>query len=272
MKRFTLLLIAATLFTAGTSFGWGRLGHATIAKIAETHLSPKAKKQIDKYLNGRSIIYYASYPDDYRQQLLIDLGFEPSNGPRITVWGHSYQADAEGKLIPGERRGTEYVKNCTGRLEKVIEDLKNNHREMSDSARVVALALVVHLVGDIHCPKHIRYIDEPTSGGYKVVFQGNKVSYHAYWDGHLLQLYHRWGYNELASLLDICDKKQRAELAKGDIYTWAEENARKSRYTVDTKPDTKITRDMINRDVLHAESQIQRAGYRLAATLNQIFK
>ena len=162
MKRFTLLLVAAILLSTSTSFGWGRLGHATIAKIAETHLSPKAKKQIDRYLGGRSIIYYASYPDDYRQQLLLDLGFEPSNGPRITVWGHSYQADAEGKLIPGERRGTEYVKNCTGRLEKVIDDLKNNHREMSDSARIVSLAFVVHLVGDIHCPKHIRYTDEPT--------------------------------------------------------------------------------------------------------------
>ena len=87
----------------------------------------------------------------------------------------------------------------------------------------------------------------------------------------MLQLYHRWGYNELASLVDICDKKQRAELSKGDIYTWAEENARNSRYTIDTKPGATITRDMINRDVQYAEQQIQRAGYRLAATLNQIF-
>lgn len=272
MKRFTLLLVAATLLLTGTSFGWGRLGHAAIAKIAENHLTPKAKKQISEYLHGKSIIYYASYPDDYRQHILIDLGFEPSNGPRVTVWGHSFQANTDGSLYHGERRGTEYVKNCTGRIAAVIDDFSKNHREMSDSARIVSLAFMVHIVGDIHCPKHVRYTDEPTSGGYSIVFRGQEVSYHAYWDGLLLKLFHQWGYQEIASLLDICDKKQRAELMEGDIYTWAEDTARRSRYTVANKPGTNITRDMSNRDIVHAEEQIQRAGYRLAALLNSVFK
>ena len=51
----------ATALAVNTSFAWGRLAHATVAKIAENHLSKKAKKQITTYLDGKSIVYYASY-------------------------------------------------------------------------------------------------------------------------------------------------------------------------------------------------------------------
>ena len=52
MKRFLLTLLCAVVLTT-PAFGWGRLGHTTIAKVAEDHLTPKAKRQIDKYLDGR---------------------------------------------------------------------------------------------------------------------------------------------------------------------------------------------------------------------------
>lgn len=39
----------------GTAFGWGKSGHDAIAYIAECNLTPKAKKNIEKYLDGRSI-------------------------------------------------------------------------------------------------------------------------------------------------------------------------------------------------------------------------
>ena len=59
MKRLLLLCIVAVLM-CGTSYGWGGLAHATVAKIAEDHLTPKAKRLLDKYLDGKSIVYYAS--------------------------------------------------------------------------------------------------------------------------------------------------------------------------------------------------------------------
>ena len=50
----------------GTAFGWGKSGHDAIAYIAECNLTPKARKNIEKYLDGRSIVYYASWMDVYR--------------------------------------------------------------------------------------------------------------------------------------------------------------------------------------------------------------
>ena len=143
---------------------------------------------------------------------------------------------------------------------------------MTDSARLVSLAFIVHIVGDIHCPKHIRYADEPTSGGYPIKYHGKNIKYHGYWDATLLLAYHPWGYLDLAKLIDRYSKREREEIAKGDIFTWAEENARNSRFTVERREGFEITRAIANEDVKYAEQQLVRAGYRLAAVLNSLFE
>ena len=66
MKRVIILMIALVAMSA-PSYGWGREGHEAIAKIADNHLQPSAKKKIEKYLGGHSIVYYAKWMDDYRK-------------------------------------------------------------------------------------------------------------------------------------------------------------------------------------------------------------
>ena len=56
MKKSFLLLAAMLLCYCGTAFGWGKSGHDAIAYIAECNLTPKARKNIEKYLDGRSIV------------------------------------------------------------------------------------------------------------------------------------------------------------------------------------------------------------------------
>ena len=55
MKRFVLMIMIG-LFMSGPAFGWGREGHEVIAKIASNNLKPSAKKAIEKYLGGHSIV------------------------------------------------------------------------------------------------------------------------------------------------------------------------------------------------------------------------
>ena len=271
MKRLITLCVVA-LMASSNAFGWGRMGHATIAKIAEDHLSKKAATTISEYLDGKSIISYASYPDDYRSVHLIDVGFEPSNSPRVTVWGHSFQANKDGSLFHGERKGTEYVKNCVWRLDEVINRFEKEHKSMTDSARRVSLAFIVHLVGDIHCPRHVRYEDEPTSGGYMIKYGGKTMKNHHFWDTACLVTMHPWGYTDIASLLDRCSKHEIAEICKGDVYTWAEENARGSRFTIEVKEGETLTRAYVTEHIGYVEDQIRKAGYRLASVLNEICK
>ena len=65
MKK-TIFAILGCLLISFTASGWGREGHETVAKIAENNLKPSVKKKIEKYLGGKSIVYYAKWMDDYR--------------------------------------------------------------------------------------------------------------------------------------------------------------------------------------------------------------
>ena len=76
----------------------------------------------------------------------------------------------------------------------------------------------------------------------------------------------------MAHRLDRLDKRSIATMQQGDIYSWAAENAKGSLYTLAVKAGDSISREMSNKDIKYAELQIQRAGYRLAAVLNDIFK
>ena len=59
MKKLLLLLFAAALSLSASepARAWGREGHETIAKIAERNLTKRAKKRIEKYLGGHSVVY-----------------------------------------------------------------------------------------------------------------------------------------------------------------------------------------------------------------------
>ena len=135
MKRPILLLaLAATLCATQNLFAWGRLGHATVARIAEEHLTKKARANLDKWLDGESIVYYASWLDDYKPQMLVDLGYDPAKGDRMHQLPHTFSVDAEGEVVPGNRwPGTDkYLANCLYYIEESADMLKNRIRELDD--------------------------------------------------------------------------------------------------------------------------------------------
>ena len=81
------------LLMCGTSFAWSIREHATIAQIAENHLTPKAKELIKEYLGGKPMAYYASHADFFRNEMIVDIGFEPQEGKRLVVFPHTYHVD-----------------------------------------------------------------------------------------------------------------------------------------------------------------------------------
>ena len=63
MKRIILatLIISAVLnLNCPAAGAWAKLGHATIGHIAQEHLTPKARKALSNYLDGKSLAAIAS--------------------------------------------------------------------------------------------------------------------------------------------------------------------------------------------------------------------
>jgi hypothetical protein len=261
------------LLACGTSYGWARVAHATVAKIAENHLSPKAKKMLDKYLDGKSITYYASYADDYKPEMLMDLGFEPSNAKRKVTFPHSFSVDDNYNILRGQRDGDKFVKNCVYLADEYAADLKANHRDMDDSLRMLKIAMIVHWLGDMHCPKHIRVPEEQTLGYYQVKWGSRSVRYHDVWDGIFFDPLHPWGFNECAELLDDCDKNEIKAITKGNVYDWGADIAKRARCVNEFKEGDVIdTHAFRNKYRNLVETAVRDAGYRLAAMFNTIFK
>ena len=156
MKKLLFLLLCAGFLQAGPVFGWGREGHETIAKIAERNLTKRAKKRIEKYLGGHSVVYYAKWMDEYRKT--PEYAF--------TDGWHTAPVDAGLRYtdeLLNPKRG-----NAIYGLELAVENLKN-YRSLTDSAVAVNLKYVIHLVGDMHCPAHIKYTTHNMK--YDVLFE-----------------------------------------------------------------------------------------------------
>lgn len=272
MRKILLFCIATTLL-CGTSYGWDRRAHATVAKIAENHLTPKAKRLLDKYLDGKSIVYYASWADEYKPDMLIELDFQPSNAARKVTYPHTFEANADCSVFKGMRKGDKFVKNCVLFADEFAKDLKENHKTMDDSLRFHKIAMLIHWLGDMHCPEHIRYPDDQTTGGYEVLYGKKKTIYHKLWDGGFFASFYPWGFSDAAYLIDTCTPEEIAEITKGDLFDWGKDSAIASRATRKYREGAVINPREYQIE-FHAllDSQIRKGGYRMAKLFNDIFK
>ena len=69
MKKLLIpILSIMMLINSIPSYGWGAKGHDIVAAIAEQNLTKKAKKEINKLLGGKSIVYYSSWMDNIQKK------------------------------------------------------------------------------------------------------------------------------------------------------------------------------------------------------------
>ena len=291
--KIRILLYVLLIFVSGLQSpllsAWGRLGHAAVAQVAENHLSKKARKVLDKYLEGQSIVAIASDADTYRGQWTMDMGFLPSNPDEARVpWLKTFDFSTPGNIAPYSHMITvdssfksfktdnlegEYINNIAYYVDRLASALKDDAAGMDPYERFKAIALIVHFIGDMHCPAHIVYRpDNALKGKFKVWWSGEQQSLHGIWDKGLFNACGLWSFCDVTLLADTCDKREISDIVKGNVYDYAGDSAAACWSVVsscapgDTLPQSYAT-DM--RPLLF--SQIRNAGYRLASVLNEIF-
>jgi hypothetical protein len=124
----------------------------------------------------------------------------------------------------------------------------------------------------MHCPEHIRYPEDQTIGYYNVYFGKEKIRYHSLWDTPIIATRNPWGFSDTAELLDTYNKAQIAQVTAGTPYDWGYDSATASREVHSVAEGAQLDkREYLNKYAPLAESQIRKAGYRLAKLLNSIF-
>ncbi len=187
MTKISLVLVLSCAFSAVPALAWGPLGHKVIARVAQERLSPDALAGVRGLLgesadlaeisNCADGILYTAAPMPCGPFTLAPAEFKTA-GP----W---HYLDLPLIASTGTSAVNEEPLEAEGRpLDQIrarVETLKD--RSASRKDKQIALMLVVHLVGDIHMPLHVR-IDMNDKGGNKapVVFMGVDKSLHALWD------------------------------------------------------------------------------------------
>ncbi|MDT0649041.1 S1/P1 nuclease [Autumnicola edwardsiae] len=259
MKSF--LIIFFSVFVLQFSFAgtgdWGKTGHRATAEIAESHLTKKAQKAIDKILNGRSLAFVANYADDIKSD------------PKFRQYGPWHYVNID----PDEEEYNREEANPRGDLiqaiEKCVEVLKDKSSSKED--KEFYLKMLVHFMGDLHQPFHAGRSEDKGGNDIQVRWFGDGSNIHRVWDSEMINSF-QMSYTELAENTKELSREQVEQIKSGELLDWVYE----SRALADKLYASVEKGEKLGYEYMYARfplvlEQLQKGGLRLASVLNEVF-
>ena len=240
---------------------WGANGHRTVGQVAENHLSERTLRAIDGLLQGESLAQISTWPDFVRSDPAFDFA---------SVW-HFISLEAEETLETAERNPAGDILVALERFQADLRDPESAEFSPRDS-----LAFFVHFIGDLHQPLHVGRRDDRGGNSIRVTWFGDSRNLHSVWDSAIIDQ-ERLSYTELSDFIDHPTLPEIEEWQSSGIVDWIEES-RQLRETVyaesndfEDDSDTRLGFEYSFRNLPRVESQLLKAGVRLAGILNSIF-
>lgn len=304
----SLMAITATLNIRA----WDGTGHMLVAQVAYDHLNDKARARVDELAAK------------------LHKGDAPYNGINIACWPDDIKGPASDPQFRGLYKPWHYIDigcntndpdqfanppvltptngNVLVALTHCVDLIRNKQTDALVPNESVALAMVMHFVGDIHQPLHTtarynpdpkpddRFKDDAGGNGVSVANLGDEVwgkNLHSFWD-ESYRRYYKDGQVEALDPLDHADAPDspplkewmtKLPLAKTekidtsyDVKKWimqSHEIACTQVYGTLGEPygakDIKLKEEYVKQATSTARYQIVVAGYRLAALLNDLY-
>ena len=255
MKAFVLFIC----FYIPTTYAFGPMGHRIVARVAENFLNKKTVTEIKKIIGSEPFARISNYPDFIKS--------DPSK-QKYSPW--HYISMKEGSSLEQSMKDKSFQGNAIEALNSCLNDLKNSKTNMEK--KYFALAMVVHLIGDLHQPLHAGFIKDQGGNKVKLTWFGKEVNLHSIWDSELI-LIQELSFSEYASELVSMHSSKLS--SKRDIINpldWISVSRaylpKVYEYKVGKYWEYQYTYK--HRDFL--EKQMFLAGYRLAKILNQTLK
>ena len=265
MKNRIILTILLALFCVTLSYAWGPMGHDVVAAIAEQNLNKKAKKALNELLDGKSIVYYSSWMDNIQNSPYWKNGYDQTK-----TWhyanvdkGFTYQT------MKKNEKG-----DVVSALNRLTWELTENYDNLTDSMRVDYVKMIIHMVGDMHCPMHAGRLSDRGGNSVKVKWFGQQTNLHSVFDSKMIESARKWGYQEWVAQLDRADKKFKKSVAQGTFEEWFNktvENAAQIYDYVERQDNKNLSYQFVYDFSPMLEESLLLGGYRLAAVLNNIF-
>ena len=286
LKRFLIraAIMVALLLPATPAMAWWEYGHGTVGRIAYMNVSPHTRAEIDRLLRqGRLLdtptcsvrtIELASYWPDCIKTL----------GERFS-YASPWHYQNVNICRPFDLRTPCPDGNC------VSAQIERNVRILADTRiptreRLMALAFLVHFMGDLHQPMHAG--DHGDLGGNRVQVRygaiGGRTNLHTIWDGYLADRGISQPPGQAAGILSEISSADRAAMAQGTIADWSRESWEVSRQFAygalfedpcaerpRDAPAPVMTEAIVQRLIPVVRQQVARGGLRLARLLDEAF-
>ena len=250
-------------------FAWSSKGHAVVADLAESRLSPVARKNLHLLLGDNSLASISTWPDAIRDVQPETYGWHFVDIPG-KAGGFSESRDCYRPQDKGPTAQTDHHNCVVDRIDMFRRVLADGNATELD--RLIALMFVVHFIGDVHQPLHAI---EDARGGNDIkihVFGSDQCgnyacNLHGAWDFSLIE---HTGYSEedyarhLDALIAANHWDQRPA---GTPEEWANESHRDA-LRIWVANGASLDEAYYQANIGLVDERLAMAGLRLAAVLN----
>ena len=227
LRRLLLALLLA--LAPAPALAWWDYGHETVARIAWLEVRPETRSAIRRLLGRSALLETPDCPAATLAQASVWADCVRSLGDRFSYtasWHYQNSDICRDFEHPAACRDG----NC------VSAQIERNARLLADRAvplreRVMALAFLIHFVGDLHQPLHVG--DRGDAGGnrfpvaYGLIAGRNNL--HLTWDGYLAERSISTPVAGAEGLLAEASDAELEAMGAGTVTDWARESWETSR-------------------------------------------
>ncbi|WP_404336472.1 S1/P1 nuclease [Sphingomonas sp. MMS12-HWE2-04] len=275
MSRILLILAALIGFAAPAHAYW-EYGHETVAAIAYRNVTPAVRAEIGKLLARQALLETPTCPARTIEEASVWADCVKTLGPRFSYaynWHYQNVSICKDFTLKGNCPDGNCVSAQIERDVKLLKDKSVPVRE-----RVMALAFLVHFMGDLHQPLHAG--DRGDLGGNRAkstygIFSGEKLNLHTIWDGYLAE---RAGTTP-PSLIRAYTASERAAVDGGSVEDWSRDSWQVAKLAYASAHGGEpcgpadqmgtLSEAGIEKLVEPARAQMMKGGLRLARLLNE---
>lgn len=248
----TVLAGSMTLLLGLSAHAWSAAGHRVVARIADAHLTPKAKAAVAELLNGPSMVEVAPWMDRARK--------EPKY--RFTTTWHWVTIPDGLTYDQIDHKPEGDIVEAIGRM---VATLKSD--TASTNSKAFAVRCLVHMVGDLHQPLHVGNGLDKGGNDFQVRWKGRGTNLHHVWDDELIKA-RQPDEAALADQLRAVTKRQKRAWQRGSPMDWAHECMAFRTVIYPDRPGVELGADYVEAHWTVVTGQLQKAGVRLAWLLN----
>ena len=219
-----MLLLFAALFAASPAAAWWEYGHETVARIAIDSVRPDTRASIHRLLARGRLLETPDCPVATMEQASVWADCIKPLGDRFS-YAYSWHYQNVDICQPFDLKAACKDGHC------VSAQVERQARLLADRAvptreRLMALAFLIHFVGDLVQPMHGG--DHGDLGGNRVAANygiiGGRTNLHSIWDGLLAERAISTPPAGARAILAEITPAERQALAAGSVEDWSRQS------------------------------------------------